>query len=232
LVTKGQALETYGVDVVPGARTAYFLAQLDPFRRISEVVMCVMNTNSPTRFRPDFWSVPLACDLMPYLDKPRLRRALGGATAAGGLLLGAAHTNAQEPPVTFALRSIDGLQRISLSTLASDFESHPPPQFVDADGDGDLDLIYRATLWSGMTPPQSAWLVWENTGTPYSPRFKRPKPLEQHPSEGITFDTAFADFDADGDDDKGLLDSSTYFENVGTVWRIRTSSSERAVATR
>ena len=173
-----------------------------------------MKTNSPTRFRPDSWSVPLACDLMPYLDKPRLRRALGGATVAGGLLLGAAHAKAQEPPVTFALRGIDGLQRISLWNLAVDYESHPPPQFVDVDGDGDLDLLYWA---AGMTPPHSSLLVWENTGTPYSPRFQRPKTIEKHPAQGMAFDTAFADFDGDGDNDKALLDSSMYFENVGTM---------------
>jgi hypothetical protein len=214
LATKGQDLEVYSADVVPGARTAYFLAQLDPFLRISGVVRRVMKTNSQTRFRPHSWSVPLACDLMPYLDKPRLRQALGGATVAGALLLGAANTKAQEPPVSFALRSIDGLQRISLWNLAVDYESHPPPQFVDADGDGDLDLIYRA---AGMTPPHSSLLVWENTGTPYSPRFKRPRPLEEHPFQGMAFDTALADFDGDGDDDRALLNSRRYFENVGTA---------------
>jgi hypothetical protein len=120
------------------------VAQLDLLRRINAVVTSAMKTHSPTRSRPHSWSVPLACDQMPYLDKPRLRRALGGATVAGGLLLGAADTKAQEPPVTFALRSMDGLQRISLWNLAVDYEGHPDRSSLMSTAMG---------IWTGTVSP-------------------------------------------------------------------------------
>jgi len=161
----------------------------------------------------DFFKHPLNCganslatDLLPYVDKPRLRRAVGSAAVAGGLLVGAGSARAQTAPPSFLLRSIDSPRQMSLRA-----SQNSTPHLVDVDGDGDLDLIQFFRGESVSVPR-----LIENVGTPAAPRFKAPGPAPELAGQEPEFKGVLADFDGDGDTDKAYLDAGVYFENIGT----------------
>lgn len=102
-------------------------------------------------------------------------------------------------------------------------KNNSTPVFVDIDGDGDLDLFSGSKLGKIS--------FFRNDGNKYQPKWTLVnKDYESIQIGGQTY-PAFADIDADGDNDLFIgtdVHGIAYFENVGSsqqpIWQLRTSN--------
>jgi hypothetical protein len=158
--------------------------------------------------------IGLSHDLLPHLDKPRIRRAVGSASAAGGLLLAQSPVNAQSSIPGFVLRSIDSPHNVALPDVVWGCgAAFHAPYLLDVDSDGDLDLVHGSKLRSGIN---AKWN--ENVGTAASPLFVANKSREDLVAP-LPAGISWADFDGDGDEDKITFGEGapSFFENTGTT---------------
>lgn len=90
------------------------------------------------------------------------------------------------------------------------------PRFADIDADGDLDLFVAA-----LQQPQEQFYFYRNLGTKTTPNFQAPAAnMLPMIDTGSNSAPAFADIDADGDQDLfiGNLDGQVgFYENTGTT---------------
>jgi FG-GAP-like repeat len=103
-------------------------------------------------------------------------------------------------------------------TISSSAWSTVAPNFVDIDGDGDLDLF---TVEVASTAANSTLQFFENTGTAKAPAFSAAKSAQFGLPANLS--SAFAFVDLDGDGDLDLLASPaggtsfSYYKNTGTA---------------
>lgn len=162
--------------------------------------------------RNQIQSYPMNHDLIPYIDKPGIRRAVRNTTLAGGLLLGTSSEKAEAALGPFLLRSVDGPKAIQPAVATSQGDARP--YLGDVDADGDLDLIQILPEGCGGYVPPS---LYENTGTAFSRKFRAARTIDTGDLEANTSNTVWADFDGDGDDDQAVLKTGGYFENIGSI---------------
>ncbi len=130
------------------------------------------------------------------------------------------HENTGTPSNPFWLwQPMPSTDTIDIAPLSNINECRPA--LVDIDGDGDLDLFIGSRYDYNSNNFLNDIHFYRNIGTPTAPEFSLeinnvPGLHNQNVGEFSGF--AFADLDADGDQDmiSGGSDSLNYFENVGT----------------
>ena len=112
---------------------------------------------------------------------------------------------------TFTLRTRQYLSQI-------DVGDESIPAFADLDADGDRDLVVGTRI-DPAVPRRAALVLFENTGTPEAPRYRRTTPALADLGDRFNAAPTFGDLDGDGDPDLliGTFDGLVrWYRNQGT----------------
>jgi len=156
------------------------------------------------------YNVPDLADLDGDDDLDLLVGVLGGRSVVENLLY--LQNDGTDADPAYTLRTRQFLSSLDVGGVSA-------PALVDLDDDGDRDLVVGNNQEPGQ---RSARLhVFENTGTDTNPAFRhRPAPLLPNAEDGFNFVPAFADVDADGDQDLFLGTFSgtvRFYRNTGSA---------------